>query len=50
MAGIGILYKNGYGVDQDLNEAMRWFLEAKAHGRDVGEYVDEVIAMRRAER
>ena len=47
MAGIGILYKNGYGVDQDLNEAMRWFLKAKAHGADVSELVAIVMELRK---
>lgn len=36
MYGIGVLYLNGQGVEKDLDEAMRWFNKAKAHGQDVG--------------
>ena len=39
MGNIGCLFANGRGVEQDLNEAMRWFLKAKAHGADVTQYV-----------
>ena len=46
MLGIGLSYGEGDGVEQDLNEAMRWILKAKAHGLDVSEQVAAVIEAR----
>ena len=37
MVDIGALFATGQGVEQDLNEAMRWLLKAKAHGEDVSQ-------------
>ena len=47
MVSIGESYAKGQGVDQDLNEAMRWLLKAKAHGRDVSQYVAWVMEERK---
>ena len=44
---LGVMYLNGDGVDQELNEAMRWFLKAEAHGRDVSQYVAAVMEERK---
>ena len=44
---LGVMYLDGLGVEQDLNEAMRWFLKAKAHGADVSRQVEAVMAERR---
>ena len=37
MGNIGALLTTGQGVEQDLNEAMRWFLRAKAQGLDMSQ-------------
>ena len=50
MLGIGLSYGEGDGVEQDLNEAMRWFLKAKAQGADVSEEVAEVMRIQQQER
>ena len=47
MVGIGALFRNGRGVEQDLNEAMRWFLKAKAHGADVSEQMAIVMELQK---
>ena len=47
MVGIGCLFANGHGVEQDLNEAMRWFLKAKAHGADVTQQMAWVMELRK---
>ena len=47
MACIGCLFANGQGVEQDLNEAMRWLLKAKAHGKDVSQFVAWVMEERK---
>ena len=47
MVDIGCLFANGQGVEQDLNEAMRWLSKAKAHGRDVGQEVAAVMEERK---
>ena len=47
MACIGALFAAGEGVEQDLNEAMRWLLKAKAHGLDVSHYVAAVMEERK---
>ena len=47
MANIGCLFANGEGVEQDLNEAMRWFLKAKAHGKDVSRHMAAVMELRK---
>ena len=47
MVGIGVLFASGQGVEQDLNEAMRWLLKAKAHGRDVSQFVAWVMEERK---
>ena len=47
MIGIGVLYLYGHGVEQDLNEAMRWFLKAKAHGADVSQLIAMVMGERK---
>ena len=41
------MYAFGQGVEQDLNEAMRWFLKAKAHGDDVSQQVAYVMEERK---
>ena len=47
MVDIGCLFANGEGVEQDLNEAMRWFLKAQAHGNDVSQQVKLVMELRK---
>ena len=47
MINIGVVFANGQGVEQDLNEAMRWFLKGKAHGEDVSQYVTWVMEARK---
>ena len=47
MNGMGILYATGQGVKQDLNEAMRWILKAKAHGLDANLQVAVVMHTRK---
>ena len=47
MVSIGGLFADGKGVEQDLNEAMRWFLKAKAHGADVSQHVAWVMKERK---
>ena len=47
MVNIGALFGNGQGVEQDLNEAMRWFLKAKAHGQDVTQQMALVMEERK---
>merc|ERR1712070_1032971 len=40
-------YDLSKGVEQDLNEAMRWYLKAKAHGEDVSRLVALVTKKRK---
>ena len=47
MTGLGVLYTGGQGVEQDLNEAMRWLSKAKAHGADVSRQVAWVMQERK---
>ena len=47
MVGIGVLFASGQGVEQDLNEAMRTFLKAKAHGQDVSKQMAAVMEARK---
>ena len=47
MNNIGVMDMAAQGVEQDLNEAMRWFLKAKAHGHDVSQEVAAVIEERK---
>ena len=46
MVAIGTLFANGHGVEQDLNEAMRWILKAKAHWQDVTQWMAWVMGLR----
>ena len=41
------MYLTGMGTEQDLNEAMRWFLKAKSHGADVTRQVAAVMEERK---
>ena len=50
MVAIGTLFADGVGVEQDLNEAMRWFLKAKAHGADVSQPVELIMDQRRRQK
>ena len=50
MISLGALYGNGQGVERDLNEAMRWFLKAKAHGADVSSQIAKVMEGRKLQR
>ena len=34
---------HGQGVNEDLNEAMRWFLKANTHGADVSRQIASVM-------
>jgi len=36
-AFLGWMYKNGYGVQQDINEAIRWYKLAAAQGHGFGQ-------------
>ena len=47
MVNIGTLYFDGEGVEEDLNEAMRWYLKAKAHGFDASQWMAEVMELRK---
>ena len=47
MTGLGVLYTGGQGVEQDLNEAMRWLLKAKAQGEDVSRHLVAVVKERK---
>ena len=47
MVSIGALFANGQGVEQDLNEAMRWLLKAKTHGLDVSQKMECVMELQK---
>ena len=47
MGNIDLIYLHGRSIEQDLNEAMRWLLKAKAHGRDVSPEVAWVMEERK---
>ena len=51
MIALGASYRHGrYGMEQDLNEAMRWYLKAKAHGEDVSTRIVLVMEERKREK
>ena len=46
MVNLSVMFASDEGVEQDLNEAMRWFLQAQALGVDVSQGIAEVIQIK----
>ena len=38
LSNLGVMYQHGWGVDQDINEAIRYFTQAAERGHKVGQY------------
>ena len=36
MNNIGVMYRNGWGVEKDLDEANKWYKKAEDAGYDAG--------------